>query len=101
MAPLLVDASGRCLEQGDVELARQFRRSKYYPKMIWRQDRKNPNTQKAHRRFDDSTHNSQIIERDLKLAFHTCVQGVCASLPAALGCPAYRLVRQIKSGINL
>jgi glycosyltransferase involved in cell wall biosynthesis len=100
MEPLLVDAIGRCLQQGDMDLARRFWRSKYYPRVIRRRDRQEPNYRKADRRADNSCDDSQITTRDLRQAVHACVQRICLTLPAALGSPVYRLMRQIKSGIN-
>jgi glycosyltransferase involved in cell wall biosynthesis len=74
LAHLLVNAVSRCLERGDRERARRFLRSEYYP---------------TPRRGGYG----------LKVVLSTCVQGVCAALPAPVGCNAYRLVRRIKRAL--
>ena len=71
MSRLLVNAVGRCLEQGDRERARRFLRSDYYP---------TPGRGR----------------NGLRATLSACVQEVCAALPASVGCNAYRLARRIR-----
>jgi glycosyltransferase involved in cell wall biosynthesis len=71
MAGLLVDAVSRCLQQDERELARQFLRHEYYPRLR--------------------------VRRRWKHALTYCAQEVCASLPVALGCGTYRFMQRIKS----
>lgn len=70
MAPLMVNAVSRCLQQGQRDEARKFLGSEYYPRGE---------------------------AANLKVGVSTLVQGVCATLPAQVGCPLYRLVRRIKA----
>ena len=70
MAPLMVNAVSRCLQQGQRDDARKFLDSEYYP-----------------RRGGAS----------LKVGVSSLVQGVCATLPAQVGCPLYRFVHKIKA----
>ncbi len=73
MSPLLVSAVGRCLQQGRREEARRLRRSEYYPRPLGGAPR----------------------PKSLKAAVNLFAQGVCAALPARVGCPAYRLARKV------
>lgn len=70
MAPLMVNAVSRCLQQGQRDAARRFLGNEYYP------------------RGGGAT---------MKVAVSSLVQGVCATLPARVGCPLYRFVRRIKA----
>lgn len=74
MSGLLVNAVSRCLERGERERARRFLRSEYYP---------------------------TFKSAKPKAAASLCVQSVCAALPASVGARAYRLAKQIKTGLNL
>ncbi len=74
MAPLLVNAVSRCLQQGDRASAREFMRSEYYPR---------PEA------------------KMLKDVLRAGAQGLCASLPAPVGRPLYRLVQRVKTGAGL
>lgn len=80
MAPLLVNAVSRSLRRGDRRLALSLLSSEYYPRVFERNEEGG---------------------RGLKVAVSACVQGFCASLPAPVGCAAYRLASQLKSAINL
>lgn len=70
MAPLMVNAVSRCLQQGHRDEARKFLGNEYYPRGG---------------------------AANLKVGVSSLVQGVCARLPARVGCPLYRLVRRIKA----
>jgi GT2 family glycosyltransferase len=74
LAPMLVDAAGRCLRRGEREQAREFLRSEYYP-----------------RPFGGAS------ARD---ALKGGAQRLCASLPASLGCALYRAARRAKLDIG-
>lgn len=79
MAPLLVNAVSRCLQQGRREAARAFLGSEYYPRPLRR--------------------GAGRVSARAAVSF--LVQGACAALPARLGCPAYRLVQRVKAGASL
>lgn len=79
MAPLLVSAVGRCLQQGRRGAARAFLGSEYYPRPL--------------RRGAGGV--------SAKAAATFLVQGACAALPARVGCPVYRLVQKLKEGASL
>jgi len=92
LAPMVVNAVSRCLQQGKTEMARQFLQNKYYPR-------------RGHRRAGDSDANSSIA-RDpaitsmpansrLRNSMTTLLQSFCANLPAPLGVPLYRAVRRV------
>lgn len=78
MAPLLADAVGRSLQQGDRETARGLLRSDYYP---WPRLAKN---------------GGGVLKDFLRGG----VQSVCAWLPASIGCPAYRALRRVRAGVS-
>lgn len=80
MASLLVNAVSRSLRRGDRRLALKLLASEYYPRPFAK---------------------TGTRERRLKATLGACVQGLCASLPAPVGCSAYRLASQLKSAINL
>ena len=69
MAGLLVDAVSRSLRRGDRESARTFLRHNYYPR----------------------------TRQSLKQTITFRAQEFCASLPASLGCSAFRLMQRVKS----
>lgn len=71
MAALLVDAVSRSLHRGNRDAAREFLRSSYYPRAA----------------------------RGLKSAVRHLTQEACASLPASIGCHAYRLMQRAKAHI--
>ena len=79
MAPLLVNAVSRCLQQGRREAARAFLESEYYPRPLRRGG-------------------GRVSTR---AAVSFLVQGACAALPARVGCPVYRLVQKVKAGASL
>lgn len=79
MASLLADAVGRSLQSGDREAARGFLRSDYYP---W------PRL---------AGEGGGGLLRDF---LRGGVQGVCAWLPAPIGCTLYRAARRVKEGAS-
>jgi hypothetical protein len=70
MGPLMVNAVSRCLQQGQRDAARRFLGNEYYPRGGG---------------------------ASLKVGVSSLVQGVCATLPAQVGCPLYRFVRRLKA----
>jgi glycosyltransferase involved in cell wall biosynthesis len=91
MSPLLTNAVGRCLRQGDYGSARAFIRSEYYPRLRWNGSimSNGPTAQAG----DSEVGRSQRVStRFLIIA----AQRVCAALPPWLGCPAYRLLYRMK-----
>ena len=77
MASLLADAVSRSLQRGDREAARGFLRSDYYPWPL-------------------RAGNGVVVLKDL---LRGGVQGVCAWLPASVGCTLYRAARRAKAGV--
>jgi glycosyltransferase involved in cell wall biosynthesis len=72
LSPMLVDAVGRCLQQGERELAQSFLKSDYYPRPRWM----------------------------LKDVLTGGVQRLCAALPAPVGCTLYRAARRAKTEVE-
>jgi glycosyltransferase involved in cell wall biosynthesis len=90
MAELLVASVSRCLKQGDRETARQFLSNEYYPH--WKQ---RPDSGQGDAAYFQKQHRSGIVA-----AFATnWVQRFCATLPADIGCPLYRLVQRGKIAV--
>lgn len=82
LGPLMMNAVSRCLRSGDQERARSFLQSPYYP---------------SHAPADSRPHSA--AKRMAEAAEHAVkfgLQHFCASLPKAIGCPTYRVVRAAK-----
>lgn len=82
LGPLMMNAVSRCLRRGERERAKRLLHSPYYPSRA-------PVDSKAHsaaKRLVEAT------EHAVKFA----LQHFCASLPTAIGCPTYRVVRAAK-----
>ncbi|MEO6508309.1 MAG: glycosyltransferase [Chthoniobacterales bacterium] len=83
LTPMVVNAVSRCLQQGNMEMARKFLRNEYYP-----------------RRRSSAVLPSATTDADeesnpgLRHAVGSLLQSVCANLPAAIGAPIYRGVRR-------
>ena len=75
LGPLIVNAASRCLRGGERERAKGFLRSHYYPRGA---------------RMD--SHLAERAEYTVKLG----LQHLCATLPAAIGCSTYRVLRAAK-----
>lgn len=82
LGPLMMNAVSRCLRNGERERARRFLDSPYYPSRA-------PAPAKAHSV-------SKRLARAAEHAMKFGLQHFCASLPKAIGCPTYRVVRAAK-----
>lgn len=82
LGPLMMNAVSRCLRQGETAHARKLLRSPYYPRRV-------PTHGKSTRGLRNFV---SAAEHAVKLG----LQHLCASLPAPIGCPAYRAVRSAK-----
>ena len=91
MSPLLTNAVGRCLQQGDYRSAHAFIRSEYYPRLRWTGSIMS-NGSTAQAGDSEGGRSKQVSTR----FFIVGAQKVCAALPAWLGCPAYRLLYRMK-----
>ena len=90
MSALLANAVGRCLQQGDHRLAREFIKSEYYPRLRWNGSiMSNGSTPQAE---DPEVQSNRGSKRFLIAQ----AQRVCAALPASIGCAAYRLLYRMK-----
>jgi glycosyltransferase involved in cell wall biosynthesis len=100
MASLLVGAVTRCLQQGEREWARRFLTSEYYPRPRWKQVR----SYLKGRCVEVEPAGLQGKQKDTSGALRYFLsghfQGLCASLPALIGCPLYRLIHRLKSSAN-
>ncbi|MGH8164122.1 MAG: glycosyltransferase family 2 protein [Rhodanobacteraceae bacterium] len=82
LGPLLMNAVSRCLRNGEHERARRLLNSGYYPRHA-------------------TLHSGPVspLKRWAAATEHAVKSGLqhfCASLPAPIGCPAYRVVRAAK-----
>lgn len=76
LAPIVVNAVSRCLQQGDMEGARKFLRNRYYPSR------------------------SSTSPFSLRYTLASALQEFCATLPASIGAPMYRAVRRVSSTVR-
>jgi glycosyltransferase involved in cell wall biosynthesis len=93
LAPMMVNAVSRCLQQGEIEQARKLLRSHYYPGRRAQLTRGDRNGSAAPR-----TALSRGSKTGLRYMLGGLLQGFCASLPAGIGAPIYRLVRRASHG---
>ena len=100
LASLLVSAAGRCLQQGEWQLARRFLRSEYYPRPQWKQVKSYFATWSAAYRCLGSRNSWSDTPQSLRDLLSGWIQGVCVSLPAPIGCQLYRLVHRVKHGVS-
>lgn len=98
LAPIVVNAVSRCLQRGDMKKARALLQNRYYPRRItssggaWGSRAEHPLY---------STPGSRISNKPaLHIALGRLLQGFCAHLPAAVGVPIYRAVRQVRQASN-
>lgn len=93
LTPMVVNAVSRCLQQGNMEMARKFLRNEYYPRC-----RRTVTTAKENRApltAGSSTAATSGGSNELKHALGSLLQGFCAHLPASIGAPLYRAARQV------
>src|SRR5438874_639667 len=92
MVELLVDAVGRCLQQGDSETARQLLNEKYYPH--WGR------LMALRRNVGARVRTGRASQSLLRVILAGWVQSACARMPAPVGCPLYRSIRRAKSAVS-
>ena len=94
LAPMVVNAVSRCLQQGNMEKARALLRNKYYPRRVtaaggvWGSTIGHPLRPGP---------GSEIGSNPaLRHSLGRLLQTFCAHLPAAVGTPIYRTVRRVR-----
>ncbi len=94
LAPMVVNAVSRCLQQGNMEKARALLRNKYYPRRV---------TSAGGAQGSSTSHSSHSASASqsesnpaLRDSLGGLLQGFCAHLPAAVGAPIYRAVRRVR-----
>lgn len=93
LTPMVVNAVSRCLQQGNMEMARRFLRNEYYP----RRRRTGTTAKGSGARFaPGSAAEADLGARhEIRHALGSLLQTFCANLPAAIGAPIYRAVRRV------
>jgi len=90
LAPVVVNAVSRYLQQGNMEMARAFLRNEYYP-------RRGRFPARVSRPGDLSSGSIPEIREEnghtLRSALGSVLQNLCANLPASVGAPIYRAAR--------
>lgn len=92
LTPMVVNAVSRCLQRGNMEMARAFLSNEYYPRR---------GRVRASSDGNGDLGCGSIPEiRDengnaLRYALGSVLQGFCANLPASVGAPIYRAVRRV------
>jgi glycosyltransferase involved in cell wall biosynthesis len=98
MESLLVDSVSRSLKKGNRELARQFLRHEYYPRLLFNPPGRNPKRAQALLPSNSpSSSNDGKLNRLLAEAITEGAQRFCSFLPRSLGSSAYRLLQTTKS----
>ncbi len=87
LTPIVVNAVSRCLQQGNMEMARKFLRNGYYPRGRW-------SGAPAAVGGDGSSPMQNHSGNELRHVLGSWLQSFCAHLPASLGAPLYRAVRR-------
>ena len=93
LGPLIMNAVSRCLRHGERERARKLLRSPYYPRHpaeIVEEPSASSHSSRGVRAR--GKHLAAAAEHAVKFG----LQHLCASLPAPIGCPTYRVVRAAK-----
>ena len=95
LGPLLMNAVSRCLRGGERDRAKRLLRSPYYP-------RRAP----IHLPPDSPASSARGRAKGIRLPeavehlVKSGLQHFCASLPAAIGCPIYRVIRAAKDWVR-
>jgi GT2 family glycosyltransferase len=93
LTPMVVNAVSRCLQQGNMEMARKFLRNEYYPR---RRRTGTIGKGSGARIAPGSTPEVDLgAGHDLKHTLGSLLQSFCANLPASIGAPIYRAVRRL------
>ncbi len=90
LTPMVVNAVSRCLQQGNMEMARKFLHNEYYPRR-----RRTEKTTAARR--PGATADVLNPAYGLRHAVGSMLQSFCANLPLSLGAPIYRTVRRVSA----
>ncbi|MGH8093085.1 MAG: glycosyltransferase family 2 protein [Chthoniobacterales bacterium] len=93
LTPMVVNAVSRCLQHGNMEMARKFLHNEYYPRRrrsatVSSQGRPALESMGPQDRSNSSGH-------ELRYALGWLLQSFCANLPASIGAPFYRAVRRV------
>lgn len=92
LAPMVVNAVSRCLQQGKMEMARKFLQNKYYP-------RRRPSGEGIDEADSplvrETATGTEPANYSLRQNLATLLQSFCANLPASIGAPLYRAVRRV------
>jgi glycosyltransferase involved in cell wall biosynthesis len=93
LTPIVVNAVSRCLQRGNMEMARKFLRNEYYP----RRRRTGTTAKERGARFAPGSppEADRGAGHELRHALGSLLQNFCANLPAAIGAPIYRGVRRV------
>jgi glycosyltransferase involved in cell wall biosynthesis len=93
LAPKVVNAVSRCLQRGNMERARRFLENKYYPR---RRRAGKQRTGTWAQPVSGSLGEAEFgVAHELRFALGSLLQRFCASLPAAIGAPIYRVARSV------
>lgn len=91
LTQILVNAVSRCLQQGKMELARKLLGNEYYPRggqvTVFKRGKHSGRT------IPSLPLGHSAISRQ---ALVTCLQSICATLPASIGAPIYRTIRKMR-----
>ncbi|MEO7166354.1 MAG: glycosyltransferase [Spartobacteria bacterium] len=86
LTPIVVNGVSRCLQQGNMEMARRLLRNKYYPR--------------RHRveKSADPGNPTEMHEAGygMRHALGSWLQTFCANLPTSIGAPLYRMIRRAR-----
>jgi glycosyltransferase involved in cell wall biosynthesis len=93
LTPMVVNAVSRCLQRGNMKMARRFLRNKYYP----RRRRAGTTMQQAEAHPVPASLRAVNTDasQELRLALGSLLQRFCANLPASLGAPIYCAARRL------
>jgi glycosyltransferase involved in cell wall biosynthesis len=93
LAPMMVNAVSRCLQQGEIGKARQFLRSHYYPGRRVQLSRIGRERARASESEPAPGYSGGLYD-----LLGGLLQGFCANLPGGIGGPIYRFVRRASHG---